>query len=146
LNRRAWQIKGAILAALALTAAVTAAMAWRAGGPLAVIAAVLSALTLVAYAVHLAVDFERRVYAHRWCAAQMWLIAEEYRALLSEIHDGLIHGEAINERRDALMRELHAVHQHAPPADRHAFRLARQAFSSGHSADLPEKVTRTATT
>jgi hypothetical protein len=145
LNRRAWQLKSAVLAALALTTAAAIGVAVR-GGALAIAAAVFGGLAFVAYAVQVAVDFERRVYAHRWSAAQMWLIGEKYRALLSEIHDGRIEGAAIGERRDALMREVHAVHEHAPPADRHAYRAARKAFSSGQPVDLSEQAARPAAT
>ena len=79
----------------------------------------LSATALVGLAAAVqALDFEARAFAHRACAAQLWLLCEKYRALLAEVHDGLIDLAQTTARRDALMREVQNVYEHALPADR----------------------------
>jgi hypothetical protein len=75
-------------------------------------------------------DFAERAFAHRACAAQLWLLCEKYRALLAEVHDGLVELPQITARRDQLMREVQNVYDHALPADREAFQIAREALGS----------------
>jgi hypothetical protein len=93
--------------------------------------AALSATALVALAIVHTLEFEARAFAHRACAAQLWLLCEKYRALLAEVHDGLIDLPQTTERRDNLMREVQNVYEHALPADREAYRIAREALGAG---------------
>lgn len=90
-------------------------------------AAVFTGLALVAFALYVAINLESRIYAHRWCASRLWLIREKYLALLSELPDGALTPEAIGERRDQLIAELHAVVEHAPLVDRQTYASAREA-------------------
>lgn len=125
LSRRIWQARAILLALAAgtLGAAVTAVE--TAGGPYDRVTAVLAALTFVALAVSLALQLEARLYAHRWCASRLWLIREQYYALIAEITDGVVNLDEARARRDALMKELHAVYKHAPLADRIVYQSAR---------------------
>jgi hypothetical protein len=130
LTRRLWQIRIAQLVLLggALGAALTAA--YRGDARYAVLAAVLSGVALAVFTLYVAVNLESRIYAHRWCAARLWLIREKYRALLSEIRDGVLTPEGARNRRDQLLTELQAIDEHAPPVDRPTFHSARQALTA----------------
>ncbi len=129
LARQAWVMKTAVLALLGGGVVTCTAGVVGTARAFSIAAAVMVGLAFVAYASYLALDFDPRVYAHRACAARFWLLCEKYRALLTEIHDGL-QTEDVRERRDALIREVHSVYEQAPLADRDAYRLAKQALSS----------------
>jgi hypothetical protein len=105
-------------------------------------AAALATSTLVAYAISISLSFESRAYAHRACAAQLWLLCEKYRALLAEVHDGLIDLPTTTSRRDDLMREVQVVYEHALPADREAYQIAREALGTGNSAPSDQDIDR----
>lgn len=129
LTRRAWQMKTTVLALLGVgLVACTAAIAGTARA-FPMIAAVMVGLAFLGYATYLALDFDPRVYAHRSCAARFWLLCEKYRALLTEIQDGVLQAQEVRERRDALIHEVHGVYEQAPLADRDSYRLARRALS-----------------
>jgi hypothetical protein len=100
----------------------------------------LAVSALVGYTIVLSMDFEPRAYAHRACAAQLWLLCEKYRALLAEVHDGLIDLPAVTKRRDDLMREVQIVYEHALPADREAYRIAREALGAGESVPSDQDI------
>ena len=85
-------------------------------------------------------DFAERAFAHRACAAQLWLLCEKYRALLAEVHDGLVELPEITARRDKLMREVQNVYEHALPADREAFQIAREALGAGTGAPSDQDI------
>ena len=99
----------------------------------------VSLVALLALAVYVALDLEPRIYGHRSSAARFWLLTERYRALLAEVHDQLLDAPAIAQRRDALVEEARACFEHAPPADRQTYDIARKALSgtgkSGYSED-----------
>ena len=82
------------------------------------------------------------MHAHRACAAQLWLICEKYRALLAEVHDRLVELPAVTKRRDDLMREVQIVYEHALPADREAYRIAREALGGGESVPSDQDIDR----
>jgi len=65
-------------------------------------------------------------------------LCEKYRALLTEIHDGVLQTEEVKDRRDALIREVHSVYEQAPLADRDAYRLAKRALSSPQAHTLSD--------
>src|SRR4051812_36719340 len=95
--------------ALVLVAAATSVMSLLDLGRSYRVAAVISAsLAFAGHAAYVAFGFEGRVNAHRVCAHNLWLVCERYRALLSEIHDGLVDRAAMLERRDELARETHS--------------------------------------
>ena len=95
-------------------------------------------LAFLGYATFVALDFDPRVYAHRSCAAKFWLLCEKYRALLTELQDGVLQPEDLRERRDVLIREVHNVYEQAPLADRGAYHLAKQALSSTQAHTLSD--------
>jgi hypothetical protein len=138
LSGRAWQMKIAVLSLLGVAViACTAAIVGTARG-FPIVSAVAVGLAFVMYAGHLALDLEPRAYAHRSCAARFWLLCEKYRALLTEVQDGVVEAQEVRERRDALIREVHGVYEQAPLADRDVYRLARHALSTTQAATLSD--------
>ena len=67
-----------------------------------------------------------RVSAHRICAHSLWLVCERYRALLTEIQDGLLDRNAILRRRDELALETHHAYGLAFALDQPAYEGLRQ--------------------
>jgi hypothetical protein len=141
LATRAWQSRVVVMVlfALATGASLVALTGIRQAQ---VVAAALAALAVLTFAVYVSLGFESRAYAHRACAAQLWLICEKYRALLAEVHDGLVDLPAITRRRDDLMVEVQIVYEHALPADREAYRIAREALGAGESAPSDQEIDR----
>ncbi len=139
ISRWIWQVRATLLALIGgtLAAAVTAVL--TAGGPYDRVTAILAALALVAYAVSLALQLDARLYAHRWCASRLWLIRERYYALIAELTDGIVDLDSARERRDALMKELHAVYKHAPLADRVVYQSARDSLRAADETALADE-------
>jgi hypothetical protein len=139
LTSRAWQAKVFIMVLFAI-AAGAALLALTGQRQFQIAAAALAATAVLAAAVANAMSFEPRAYAHRACAAQLWLLSEKYRALLAEVHDGLIELPEITRRRDQLMQEVQVVYEHALPADREAYQIAREALGAGDSAPSDQDI------
>jgi conflict system pore-forming effector with SLATT domain len=93
--------------------------------PAAAIGAGLAAL--VAFAIYAALGLESRVFAHRAFAHRLWLVAERYRSLLSEVNDGLVDAPTLVGRRDQLVAELDAIYQFAFGVDHAAHENLRLA-------------------
>jgi conflict system pore-forming effector with SLATT domain len=72
---------------------------------------VAAALALIGFAIYMVVGLEARVTAHRQFAHRLWFVAEKFRSLLAEIHDGAVDGPALMRRRDDLIHELHAIYE-----------------------------------
>ena len=125
--------------AILMIGVVVAAIQTIAGGSArtAVAAAVLAVLALVILVVHLAFDLERSAQAHASCAARLWHLREQYRALLSDLADGALDLEAVRRRRDVLMDDLHAAYQAAPMDS--AARTAVRAVETAQDAALTDE-------
>jgi hypothetical protein len=138
LTLRAAQMRAAILT---LTGLATAAAVVAIGGDtrVQIAAAVCAGIAFALYALAAALDLEPRAYAHRACAARLWLLCEKYRALLAEVHDGLIDVPAVTDRRDALMREVQAVYEYALPADRDSYQIAHDALADTGGKNLSDQ-------
>jgi hypothetical protein len=117
-------------------------LALTGGRPFQIAAAALSATALVGLATVHSLDFEARAFAHRACAAQLWLLCEKYRALLADVHDALIDLPETTARRDSLMREVQNVYEHALPADREAYQIAREALGAGSGTPSDQDIDR----
>jgi hypothetical protein len=74
-------------------------------------AVVATATALLAFALYAMFGLEARLVAHRSFAHRLWLIAERYRALLSEVHEGIVDAPALLQRRDELIRDVHAIYE-----------------------------------
>ena len=141
LSARARQSRVAVMLLLGLATAASL-LALTALRQFQIAAAVLAGLALLGHSIAIALDFEPRAYAHRACAARLWQICEKYRSLLAEVHDGLVDLPAVTERRDALMREVQIVYEHALPSDRDAYQIARDALGAGESAPSDQEIDR----
>ena len=139
LNARARQSRIFLIVVLGM-ATGSSLLALTGARPFQIAAAVLSAAALVVAAAVQSFEFEGRAFAHRACAAQLWLLFEKYRALLAEVHDGLIDLGQTTARRDALMREVQNVYEHALPADRAAYQIAREALGAGAGAPSDQDI------
>lgn len=93
--------------------------------PAAAIAA--SLLALVAFAVYVTLGLESRVSAHRLFAHRLWIVAERYRSLLTEVNDGLVDANVLVGRRDQLVAELDGIYQFAFGVDQAAHEKLRLA-------------------
>jgi hypothetical protein len=130
LSSRAWKSRAVLMTLLGLSTGASI-LALSGVRQAQIAAAAISTIALVGLAIVHSLDFEARAYAHRACAAQLWLLCEKYRALLADVHDGLIDLAQTTARRDALMREVQNVYEHALPADRDAYQIAREALGGG---------------
>ena len=128
LSRRSLGVKLVEVGLIALVAASALAVVFGAPWPYMVAAAVLGCLGLAVAIVHLALNFEPLISAHRHAGVRLWLIREKYRALLSDLGGEIIEMDVARARRDSLMEELHAIYQNVPPINREAFIRARQAL------------------
>jgi hypothetical protein len=99
------------LLTLAVSAEVANALFPRSLSPAAAIGAGIAALA--GFAVYAALNLESRVLAHRVFAHRLWLVAERYRALLSEVNDDIVDAAMLVRRRDELLAQLDAVYQFA---------------------------------
>jgi hypothetical protein len=82
------------------------------------IAAVVSSLaSLIAFAIYMAFGLEARLFAHRAFAHRLWLVAQRYRSLLAEVHEGVVDPDTLLRRRDDLIADVHAIYEFGFGAD-----------------------------
>jgi conflict system pore-forming effector with SLATT domain len=93
--------------------------------------AILAMLALIVVMVHLVFDFDGSARAHASAAARLWQIREQYRAVLSDLHDGAIDAPEARRRRDALTTTLRDFLEHAPA-------VAAQPYQTGDGAVIDE--------
>src|SRR5207253_3653824 len=89
LARWGWYAKVVTIFAVAL-AAVLSGVGLYAGRGVQIAAAAASTAALAACSGYVAFDPQPRIYGHRASAARLWLLCENYRALLAEVHDELL--------------------------------------------------------
>ena len=140
LARHGWYARVATMATVAATA-VLSGVALQQGRGFQIAATAAATAALAACAAYVAFDPNPRIYGHRASAARLWLLCENYRMLLAEVHDELLDVAAIKERRGALAREAASILEQAPPNDRYSYEIARTSLrgarGSGYSdADL----------
>lgn len=130
LDRWSWYTKIGLVALTGIVC-VLALIALQRGRGFQIGTVATAAAAFVGCAVYMALDLERRIYSHRSTAARFWLLTEKYRALLADVHDQVIDGSAITDRREELMQEARAIFEHAPPADRQTYDVAQAALAGG---------------
>jgi hypothetical protein len=109
-----------------------AAASWRPSWFLA--SAVAASCAFAACAAYIGFNQQPRVHGHRACSARLWVVCEQYRELLAEMHEGRLDLAMLRERRHALLQEAAAVFEHVAPADRYTFEIARRALGSRSGA------------
>ena len=134
-SRRLRAAEALLMAGVASTAFAAAS---DRGHVYAIVGAVLAGLALAALLIHLLFDLDGTARVHAICASRLWKLREQYRALLSDLSDGAIDLDAARRRRDALILELHAIYDEAPPEDYQAYQTASRAMlapGEGHVHD-----------
>jgi hypothetical protein len=106
-----------IAALLAIATATAIAALVFPGRGLQIVAVVTTALALLAFCAYTVLGLEARLFAHRSFAHRLWLVSERYRSLLAEIHDGTVDPPTILQRRDELIRDVHAIYEFGFGAD-----------------------------
>ena len=93
-------------------AAVSAA--YSQGRVTTIVAAVLAGVALLVLLAHLAFDFDTSARAHAEMTNRLWHIRERYRALLSDLQEGIVDVGTARSRRDSLMNELQQIYSSGP--------------------------------
>jgi SMODS and SLOG-associating 2TM effector domain family 4 len=109
------------------------------GRAFAIVAAVLAGLALIILLVHLTFDFESSAQAHATCSTHLWQIRERYRALLSDLHDGVVEVAEARLRRDKLMDELRIVYEKTPVSQLKDYQALRRSAEATDVADLADE-------
>lgn len=125
---RAATLASAGLAAVLATLVAGLRPEWRLASALAAAGAFAMCACYVGF------NQQPRIQGHRSCSARLWLVCEKYRGLLAEMHEGRIDLPTLRERRNALLQEASAVFEHAAPADRYTFEIARRALRARSGA------------
>jgi len=141
LSRMSSIFRAATLASTGIAAVLATFVAgvrpeWR------LVSAIAAMAAFAACAAYVGFNQQPRIHGHRACSARLWLVCEKYRGLLAEMHEGRIDLPTLRERRNALLQEASAVFEHAAPADRYTFEIARRALRarSGSPAVPPPHV------
>jgi hypothetical protein len=106
-----------ITALLATATAATIATLLIPGRTYQIVAIVATALALGAFAMYAVLGLEARLYAHRAFVHRLWIASERYRSLLAEVHEGIVDGPALLQRRDELIHDVHAIYEFGFGAD-----------------------------
>ena len=121
------KIRIGVLGLLAIATATTLISVFKPVLPFQIGAVIAIGVSFVAFASYLAVGMEARVHSQRSCAHRLWIVCDRHRALLAEIHDGILDRATILQRRDELGAQIHAVYEQAFPPDQVAYEGGRQA-------------------
>ena len=89
-------------------------VAFGRGQTFAIAAAVLAVTALFVVLIQLTFELDASARAHAASSAQLWALRERYRALLSDLHDGVLTVTEARVRRDKLLDELRAVYEMTP--------------------------------
>jgi len=92
-----------------------------------IVAVVATALALGAFAMYAVLGLEARLYAHRAFVHRLWIVSEQYRSLLAEVHEGIVDGPALLQRRDELIQDVHAIYEFGFGADQDGHESVRLA-------------------
>ena len=88
-------------------------------------ATVTTSVATIGFTLYSVLGLEGRVDAHRAFAHRLWLASERYRSLLAEADQGLVNPEALLQRRDRLIEDVHAIYEQGFAADQPAYEAAR---------------------
>jgi hypothetical protein len=122
----ALKLKLAIVGLSALATGSIVLSLFRSAREFQIAAAALAGIALAVQVAAIAYGVEARVYSHRLLAHRLWLMCERYRALLTEILDGLVDNATMLQRREALSEQVHAIYEQGFPVDQKAYESMRQ--------------------
>jgi len=106
------------------TAATVADLVYQSGAD-RVIAVIGTGGALVVFAVYAVLGLEARVAAHRSFAGRLWLLSERYRALMTEVQEGIVERAVLLKRRDELITQLHGVYEQGFASDQQGYEEVR---------------------
>ena len=106
-----------VIAILAVAAAVALLSLLLQGRGYQIATVVTSMLALVAFAIYAALGLEARLYAHRAFVHRLWIVSQRYRSLLAEVQEAKVEGAVLLQRRDELIRDVHAIYEFGFGAD-----------------------------
>jgi hypothetical protein len=115
-SRVAWSraLRGAEAVLMLGVAFTSLAAAYGRGSGYVIASAVLGGVALLILLFQVTFDLETSAREHRSSAARLWQIREQYRAILSDLHDGAIDPAEARRRRDALTDAMREFLEHAP--------------------------------
>ena len=105
----------------------------------AAIGVVVSTTLLVLNAYTKDYDLGELAQRHRQSAADLWLIREEYLSLITDLRVGDESLENVRLRRDALLKQLHAVYSGAPSTTVRAYTEAQKALQQWEEMTFSEE-------
>jgi conflict system pore-forming effector with SLATT domain len=106
-------------------------------GAIAVVLLSTSLLVLNAYVKDY--DLGELAQKHRQSGNELWLIREKYITLITDIRMGERPIEGLQEERDQLLEELHAVYSGAPSTTYKAYRKAQEALQKFEDMTFEDK-------
>jgi hypothetical protein len=115
------------------------AAAYGKGHAYVIVSAVLASLALAVLLIRLAFDFEASANAHRVCSTKLWYLRERYRSLMCDLFDEAVDAETARLHRNALVDQLNAIYETAPPADRQTFQKARRTLAPVDESALTDE-------
>lgn len=134
LETRLRRVKGAqiVLSAIS-TAGFIAALAG--GTPYGPLIGTISSATLLALTLYSKeYDLGQLSQKHRQTGADIWLVREKYLSLLTDLRMGERPIESLQQTRDELVIELHAIYAAAPSTNSRAYKRAQKALK--YSEDM----------
>ena len=118
-----------VLVLMGISVGLSAAVALGAGRTVQIVLVVTLLIAFLTYALVASIGVEERLLGHRYRANRLWLLSERYRALLAEVHDGLLDRDAILARRDALIHQFGELDEQGMAAQSAATRGRPRAHS-----------------
>ena len=97
-------------------------------------ATVATSVAAIGFALYSVLGLEGRVTAHRAFAHRLWLASERYRSLIAEADQGLVNPDALLQRRDRLIEDVHAIYERGFAVDQPAYESARLPAIQGERA------------
>ena len=115
-SRDVWSraLRGAEALLMLGVAFTSLSAAYGRGDGYVIASAIFGASSLVILLFQVTFDLDGSARAHRSCAARLWQVREQYRAVLSDLHDGAIDPAEARRRRDALTDAMRDFLDHAP--------------------------------
>ena len=98
------------------------------GTPSLIVGSILSALLLALNLYTKDQDLSELASKHRRTANEIWLIREKYLSLIADLVMGGKPLEVLQQERDALAVDLHAVYSTAPSTNSEAYAMAQEAL------------------
>jgi len=104
--------------------------------------AVVGSLALVIFLIHATLDLETNARSHHVISNRLWHIREQYRALLSDLHDNAIDPAVARAKRDLLMAEVTNLYELSPPLTGRLFRTQRRVEGAEEEAMADREIDR----